>query len=302
MPQQLRTGVKDYYDIVPSSGNAAGDIWSGLPTFGILGSKPLPGIVITPACDLSNRKVETITYLPIIPARAYFATLAFMPDVFREIEGQLQAAQLGELISQIAVTSRFCPPDNESLKNLENVLESNISKPGRSEKGKSALQRVSAGIRLLTLIANPEIVEPSVSDLRLLLGERNWKSTLERLVGNAYRLDVHFLPADEQPADWAGVPQHSVALFRYALSVPVEIFESAQDIHLNDWAGVVQRLAKVIPVAQTFHAERPMKRVALRPRFLADLLTRYVAMHVRLGSPDFTSQTISQYVDQIGGN
>jgi len=110
MPQKLDTRIQDYYDVFPACGNNTGDIWSALPTFGLLGDTPLSGIVITPACDLSNRKVETISYLPLIPVCAYFTTPAFMPDIFREIEGQLQVAQMDDRNVMIEKAGRFAPP------------------------------------------------------------------------------------------------------------------------------------------------------------------------------------------------
>jgi len=134
----------------------------------------------------------------------------------------------------------------------------------------------------------------------MLFGDKAFKSIIKGIVSNAYRQDIHFLPADEQDSAWSGVPRHSVVLFRYAFSAPVEIFECAQDISLTDWPAAIQRLSRFIPGVCAFSQERPMKRVSLKPRFLADLVTRYVAMYVRLGSPDFTHQTVTQFINQIG--
>ena len=50
-------------------------------THGLLKESHLPGVVITPACDLANDKVETISYLPIIPIRNYLATTSFLPEI-----------------------------------------------------------------------------------------------------------------------------------------------------------------------------------------------------------------------------
>jgi hypothetical protein len=301
MPQNLGARIRDYYDVIPAAGNNAGDIWSGLPTFGLLGDKPLTGIVITPACDLSNRKVETITYLPVVPVRAYFATLAFLPEIFRGIEGQLQAAQLPDLISAIERPGRFAPPPLQAIQALGQELEEASTKPCIREKSKTAVRRAMAGVRLLACVSGRQLVESPLDDLKLLFGDRSFKSILKGIVNNSYRLDIHFLPSDEQDVSWSGVPEHSLVLFRYAFSAPMEIFECAQDLSLADWSATIHRLSAFAPGVSTFLQERPMKRVSLKPHFLADLMTRYVAMYVRLGSLDFTHQTRSLFVDQIGG-
>jgi hypothetical protein len=44
-----------------------------------------------------------------------------------------------------------------------------------------------------------------------------------------------------------------------------------------------------------------MKRATLKQRFVADLLTRFVGVYIRLGSPDFTSETIDRYLMDIEG-
>src|SRR5438105_2178746 len=88
----VKTSARDYYDRNPSLDHVPGDIWSDLPTFGLLRAPTAHGLVITPACDLANRKVETITYLPILPISAYLTTAGFLPDVARGVNGQLEAA------------------------------------------------------------------------------------------------------------------------------------------------------------------------------------------------------------------
>src|SRR5688572_11363006 len=79
---------RDFYEANPSLENSPGDIWHGLPTQGLLPVFRSPGLVITPACDLAQRKVETITYLPIIPVRTWFSTLAALPEIKRAVDGQ----------------------------------------------------------------------------------------------------------------------------------------------------------------------------------------------------------------------
>lgn len=297
MPLTPKVTLQDYYDFTPPADNAAGDVWSGLPTHGLLGGTSTRGIVITPACDLSNRKVETITYLPVIPVRAYFATAAFLPDLQREIDGQLQLLKLDGLVR---CPDRFLAPDPGTLQAARGKLEDFAKRPNLSSKERNSTARILAGIELLAHVrANPATPAPAEA-IRLLFGT-GLPKILKNVVTNSLRLDVHFLPSDGQRADWSGVLEHSLALFRYALSAPVPIFDLAQDVQQTEWTAATTRLEPACPGAQAFADERPMKRVKLKPRFLADLLTRYVAMHVRLGSPDFTADTVDAYVNELGG-
>ncbi len=48
-----------------------GAIFSGAVADGITGSQDLFGLVITPRCDIANRKVSTIHYLPLIPFKLW---------------------------------------------------------------------------------------------------------------------------------------------------------------------------------------------------------------------------------------
>jgi hypothetical protein len=84
------------------------------------------------------------------------------------------------------------------------------------------------------------------------------------------------------------------------LSAPLEIFLAAQDTTIKDWVGFTDGIAAQWPVALAYREMRPVKRLTVKSRFLSDLLTRYVGMYVRLGSPDFTAETIADYVREIG--
>ena len=48
-----------------------GAIFSGAVADGISGCQDLYGLIITPRCDIANRKVSTIHYLPIIPFKLW---------------------------------------------------------------------------------------------------------------------------------------------------------------------------------------------------------------------------------------
>ena len=141
-----------------------------------------------------------------------------------------------------------------------------------------------------------------MEDLQMLFGEKDLRSKLCKIITNSHAHDIHFLPSDGQSIEWSGIINHSVVLFRYAFSVPMEILDRAQDINEGSWEDCIERLKNRIPGVTCFSRIRPLKYTSLKPRFLSDLLTRYVALYVRIGSPDFSAQTINKYSsDVLGG-
>jgi hypothetical protein len=298
MPSKIGISHKDYYELLPTLGNRPGDIWSGLPTFGFLGNTSNSGIVITPACDLSNRKVETITYLPIISLHSYFITSSFIPEITKKICGQLQSVDLLSLCQLInEKPGRYSLPNNDHLNELYCGIKLCKS------KNILAIQRVEAGIRTLQRIKGLEPTDATklTNDVKLLLGEHDFRVIVERIINNSYRQDLHFLPSDEQNIAYSGLPNHSIALFRYAFSAPVEIFEAAQDLNISDWTAFVNKLSMDIPGTSVFSLLQPIKKLRLKSIFLADLITRYTAMYARLGSPDFPPHAVREFIDQIEG-
>jgi hypothetical protein len=293
----LPVGAADYYDFLPGGDHQPGDIWCDLPTFGVLARKNVVGLVVTPACDLSNRKVETVTYVPVIPVVDFLTSLSMLPEVKRAIEGQLQAGGIGGLFE---LPPAFERADAASISAAISVVSERQSAANVSGKEKTALTRAAAGLRLLGALCEGCFGNTSIEDLRLLLGEKAHEEIARRLITNSYRSDLHFLPNDEQRPNWSGVPLHSVALFRYPITLPLEIVDAAQVTSGAQWPEMVSQLAKVHPCANECGV-RPMRRLRLRPRFANDLLTRFTAMLNRLGSPDFSPGTVAKFVSEIGG-
>ena len=290
--------AQHYYSQNLTAHYCPGDIWSGLPTHGLLNMQDTSGLIVTPACDLSQRKVDTLTYLPILSVRRWLVTTAFVPEVVGQLKNLLQ-------------TDRFrthCPPigripTTEELIHLSRALESLESTIKESDRSASLmLRRMQAAKRLLdnsfATAPQPAVIE----DLKLLFTPKTWTSSMEKLVRNALRLDLHFLPPDEQDPIWSAVPEPSVVLYRYPLTAPLDIFEAAEDLHGNpNWTSAIGQLGRLHPISQAFTHERPMRRATLRDRFLADLMTRYLAVYLRLGSPDFSTDTVSIYAGLLGG-
>lgn len=184
-----------YYDLLPPEAHACGDIWKGLPSAGLLGSAPIAGLVVTPACDLSERKAETITYLPIIPARAYFSTLGALPELHRRVQGNLKAGQ--SAIDVPWKENSFVPPRPHQVEAAIEAIEAHVSSKQRGQTELAALKRASAGLRIVKLIADPELSEVPSEDLAAIFGGE-WQKIKERIVTNSFSSYLHFLPSDNQ--------------------------------------------------------------------------------------------------------
>ena len=76
--RRARSG--EFYDTNPNAEFSPGDIWSDLPSFGVLPDPLIRGIVVTPVCDFANEKTEAVTYLPFIPLPIFFLRHAGPPD------------------------------------------------------------------------------------------------------------------------------------------------------------------------------------------------------------------------------
>lgn len=298
MPITPKITLSDYYDCMPDRLHRTGDIWSGMPSLGFPGARSIRGIIITPACDLSNHKTETLTYLPIISVREYFSTLSFLPELIGYIRGQIPASGL---CKDLVTSSKFLPPENSHLEDLsqhvEHALTDNQHKLGTKER--TALERIRAGVHLLQNFCNPELLSVPVDKMELLMGKKELDALIRDIVTNAYSTDMHFLPSDAQPEEWSGVLEPSVVLFRYPCSIPVSILDAAQEIKNSNWNSVIAYFATLCPGIHEIKENRPMKKLSLRPRFTSDLITRYISMYIRLGAPNMSSGMIDNMANQV---
>jgi hypothetical protein len=253
-----------------------GDVWTGLSSMGLLGSKPLAGVVVTPACDLSQQKTETITILPLVPFRAYFSTAGVLSQIRAKIEGSFTAGRFRPELDWGPY--EFRPPPTEVLKGAYAAIEAHISAKRLSTKDSAALDRTLAGLRIVLAIADPELHEISASDLSGVFGPE-WNHIKSRIITNSYSSNIHFLPSDEQELPFSGLQSHSIVLFRYPITLPIEVLDIARDSSLMDWETAVRRHACSLPMIRMFAEEMPIKTLSLRGEFLADLLTRYVSVY-----------------------
>jgi len=289
MPTQVKLEPKHFFESLPTLDHRTGDIWRSLPSFGLVGTDVVGGIVITPACDLANRKSETATYLPIVPIATYLGSAAYRYECWLEIQGALSKLKASD---QVTPPNRF---ENPLVDEVEAVCTALDSAKRESAAGKQVL----AYLTYLRDCASGRA--PAIGTIEQLLTAKRLQDTLSRLITNALKPDVHFLPADGSPKDYSAVHTHSLALFRYALSIPVEILDAAQRVSPDGWPAVREGMALIHPIARHF-TDWPVKLGALKDDFLSDLLSRYVSMYIRLGSRDFTSQTVAEISDNVRGS
>jgi hypothetical protein len=292
-----KISARSYYDYLPPASHSPGDIWMHLPTHGLLRRERTSALVVTPSCDLSNSKVNTITYLPIISCRDWMGSRDFVAEVLGTMLSLVE--QLGSVgissTSALESGDTFCSELSDQLAELQRRLTK--EKLGTSIR--AAAQRYIAGGNHLKRVCYGERVE--IRDIEICLSKKRWQQIRVQLVKNALRSDLYFLPADGNgDPEISPVRQHSVVLFRYPLTAPISLLDAAQDGSLADWGVAMNVLAEEEPMARAFSPMRPLKCLRLQSRFLADLLTKFVTLYSRLGSPDFTHDTIESLSNDLG--
>ncbi len=233
-------------------------------------------------------------YLPIVPVRSWLTSSSFSGEIAAGTNSALQEINK-TLPTPVPTVARY--PTAAEIQAVRTALAA-IDEAGRKPVQKH-LARAATSLSIFDAIAGATTPAPSTQDFEDCLGTKTWKSVREGLVTNSFRTDVHFLPADRQDPEWSAVPDHSLVLFRYPMTAPIEILDAAQDTEISDWQGAVSELQKRHPIASAF-ANRPLKSLRINNRFLGDLLSRYLALYLRMGSPDFTRETIGAYADQLG--
>lgn len=291
-----RISGQAYYDVMPGSDLQVGDIWNEMPTFGHWKFPTTSGVVITPACDLSNNKTETVTFLPIVSLEQYLTGRSFAVELVRVIKAQDPIAGLGVAADWTARTSKL--PNSDVLQRVQAAAKIVIEKKGVGEKTLAAAKRCEAAVK--TLLSYRISGRGRLSDVRFCLGDKEFARILADVVRNAYSGDIHFLPSDGRIGVTSAMRTHSLALFRYPMSLPVEILQVANDIGVVDWGSAIRSIQPEYPIADSVK-NRPIKVGTLRAPYLADLISRFATLHVRMGSPDFTKETVMRYVQDIQG-
>jgi hypothetical protein len=275
--------------------HAPGDIWADLPTHGLLKCKRCAGIVITPACDLANQKVETLTYLPVVPISHWFSCTGALTEIQNQARPLSTQLEIGDNESKV-LTSRL--PDGVEIEKFEAVVKAKIG-DGKTQKINQLVERLLACTSQIKLITRESFGLTEMPKLQQICGEKQFSQIIKKIICNSYRSDLHYLPSDGEDEEWSAIPRHAVALFRYPLTAPIELFDLSQDLSIHDWDAAIGQHVGRIPFAEAFREKKPLKTLTLLKDFLSDLLTRFVSLYVRLGSPDFNEHTVDTLQRQI---
>lgn len=293
----MLVGPTEYYDALPPADHKPGDIWGHLPTHGVFGIQNVSGLVITPSCDLANRKVDTITYLPIVSVADYFCSRSFLPDLLKVVSGQLEAA--GARIP-IRNPELDLVPTHEDIEAAIALLAEYARGRQLGDKERLASNRATAALELCRYIVSGSRCAGVPSKVRMIFGDKEANALFKRIVTNSHRSDLHFLPADRQQPQWSAIPVHSVVLFRCPLSVPIDVLDLAASVTQDTWKKEVERRRAMYPCIDRLLEKQPIKLLRVRPRFISDLLTRFTNLYGRLGSPDFSPTATERFVLEIG--
>lgn len=291
MPDTPPLTGADFYDDLPTADHRTGDIWADLPTFGILGRSTASGIVITPACDLAQCKTETITYLPIIPVGEYLASSACRYECWQEAV---------RVLEKLPAFGAVFPPRRFELisdEELDAAIGSRIDAKGRA-LAEPEMVRISA---YKAYVQASRSGNATIAHVKAVFKAARFDAMTSRLVTNAFKSDIHFLPADTQAYGARPIPVHSVVLFRYPLTVPVAVLDLAQHLTGAQWKSSHGGTGSGYESVLRQMPEWPVKLATLKNDFLSDLISRYVGVHIRLGSDDFTEQTVRTFCEEIRG-
>jgi hypothetical protein len=291
----IPAAARAYYEHLPPQDNRCGDIWDGLPDMGLLGGGLVKGLIISPACDLSNFKTETMTFLPILPVRAYLRSAAFLPVLRREIQERYQAAGIDSPLAWPEPGNQ--PPSKREIEYAIVSAETLLSRPNPKSAFVEHATRAIAGLRIIAGSAASS--EESLSDFELLFG-RKWSDLKAKIVSNSLKPDLHFLPRCHSQPGVPSISSHSVVLLRYPITVATDTLIAAQSYSPSAWSQHVTRAKSAQSNLVHFSAEvMPIKILTLRPSFLSDLLSRFIALYVRIGSPDFSTQVVDRITKEL---
>lgn len=292
---EVKVSGSSYYDAMPHAGLQAGDIWSDLPAFGHLNRRYWKGLVITPACDIANHKAESITYLPVISVADYLCSRGFSAEFVRVIKGQASIAGIS-LSEAWDVKGAVLPPIREVTAVLRDA-EAIAANVKLGQKVRQAGSRIEAASKVLRGVLNPQGA-PLAKAVACALGDKEYTRCVRDIIRNAYATDIHFLPTDGRKPPMSVIEEHAVVLFRYPISLPIEVLELADNIRITDWQSARHTATADHPILQNMLV-RPVRQGTLKPRFLPDLISRFAALHIRMGSPDFSAETVESFTTDM---
>lgn len=287
----MKSSNTNYYNRSPYGLIEPGDIFTNLPTMGLLKENFTPGLIITPACDLANKKTETITYLPILSIKSWLSSTSFYPELvthFHNMWNQFEELSKSPLPKQL--------PEKYYIELLKEEL-GNIVVPN---KKKDVSEKIYSCLDLIDSILDETSTEQNYSKIKETI-PKIINQTISRIVSNSYSSDLHFLLSETHEANEAFVlHDYSVVLFRFPITVPFEILDTAKDITAENsltWNSYKKNSPNKL--CYTAFGDVPLRGLRLNQEYLSDLLTRYVSLYIRIGSPDFDNFTYQEIIEKI---
>lgn len=294
MPDFLPVNAKSYYEFLPSAKDECGDIWNNIPEFGLFETEAVTAILVSPACDISNFKTETLTFLPIISISRYFSTLGFLPTLRREIEERLKSAELE--LSLDWFDPGYRRPISANVE--KEILRLQVEKT-QATKNKGRAGHIERAISGLNIVISGGSASPAMySDVSSLFGSK-WDALKRQIITNSYRPDLHFFPRDGQPVEIPGIKEHSVAMLRYPITIPTEFLSASQHMAASQWREFLGSSLNSGGFGKHFCAEMPIKSLSLKAQFLSDLISRFTSLYGRIGSPDFSRATVEKISNEF---
>ncbi len=261
----------------PSGDVAAGDIYRGLPSFGLLPRERVAGIVITPACDLEQSKTPTASYLPIVSIAEFVA----MPETRRRLIAGF--SDLGKQHQQRDLRGMGAEALTEVVEKA--AVAAQGTKRSRLEGLRDYLKATIAG-------DNNGVVE----GFRRAQTPKAFSQEIRALIADKYN-DTHYLPAPL--SDLPAFEDHSVALLRYPLTIPYPVLELANDPTVTERATEWLAALRDVNVDPGRWAEPPLRCHRLAAPVLADLATRFAALYGRIGSADLSQEAVERVESSV---
>lgn len=289
----LNTLNKEYYNRNPYGLIEPGDIFTNLPTMGLMKSDFTPGIIITPACDLANGKTETITYLPVVPLKDWLCSVSFYPEFrshFHSLWNQFELLAKSPLSKQI------------EGKEIIELLKDELSKINLSvikDKKKEVHNQILLCFELLENMMNDQCINHDYNKVKRALPKI--EQSIAKVVSNSYASDLHFLPIEDENIEKAyTLKNYSIVMFRFPITVPFEVLDIAKDINIENSASwSAHKNSRPNKVCYSSFNDLPMRGLRLNQEYLSDLLTRYISLYVRIGSPDFGRLMTEEIINKI---
>ncbi len=291
---------RKYYDPLPDAQHETGDIWTGVPTLGLLRQQTCSALVVSPACDLAHNKVDVVCVIPIISVRQYTCLPGFY-GVLRSSAIGLARSVLGENFA--AMIPKASLPDGSSLRRMKTLLDqksTELTEKPRADKQLADLNRIRHFLCWIENVIGLSGTGDATSNVQEILAPSEWERSRRDIVRNTFRDDIYFLPREREETPLPAVAEHSVALFRYPFAVPLCVLDQANVIPDAMWRSEIGDLSSRVPFARHFENCRPTKVLRLQSGFLHDLLTRYMRVYVRIGSPDFSDEASDILAAEIG--